>query len=77
MADHTASDVDPDVISPKIPAELHPAVMVAREQWRRTWPGMELDGTADLIVMALAHNGFLCTASPQLSEQQRRRADEH
>jgi hypothetical protein len=50
---------DPHPIDPRIPVELHPAVRVAREQWRALWPRMELDGTADLIVMALAHHAFL------------------
>lgn len=52
-----------DVLNPdidaRIPAELHPAVLVAREAWRSMWPGMELDGSADVIVMALAHNGLM------------------
>ena len=53
MADDQA-DIDT-----RIPAELHPAVHVAREAWQSMWPGMELDGTADVIVVALAHHKLI------------------
>jgi hypothetical protein len=46
-------------IPASIPRHLHPAVRVARGVWQDMWPGMELDGTADLIVAALAKDGFL------------------
>jgi hypothetical protein len=46
-------------IDPRIPVELHAAIEVAREEWQAMWPGMELDGTADVIVVALARRGFL------------------
>lgn len=44
-----------------IPPHLRAPVQVARELWRTCWPGMELDGTADLIVMALDRAGYLRT----------------
>jgi hypothetical protein len=74
VSDVSSEAFDPNAISPKIPGELHPAVMVARQQWQQMWPGMELDGTADLIVMALAHHGFLCSERRRPTGKQQRRS---
>lgn len=46
-------------IDSHIPARWHPAVRLAREEWQRLWPGMELDYTADLIVLALIRAGWM------------------
>lgn len=52
------AELDQD-ISPQIPATLRPAVLVARRAWQEMWPGMEQDGSADVIVVALSHSGLL------------------
>lgn len=52
------SELEPP-IDPRIPVSLHDAVRVARREWRDMNRGMELDGTADVIVLALANEGLL------------------
>jgi hypothetical protein len=62
-----------------IPPGLRAPVLVAREMWRKCWPGMELDGSADLIVMALDRMGYIRTrprrqpSARSTSDDQKRR----
>lgn len=44
-----------------IPSGLRAPVQIARQMWRKCWPGMELDGSADLIVLALDRMGYIRT----------------
>jgi hypothetical protein len=61
-------------IDPRIPSKLHPAIEVARRTWQELFPGMELDATADVIVLALATAGLLRT-SPRRSRVRERGSD--
>lgn len=45
--------------SREVPPKLRGPIEVAREMWRKCWPGMELDGSADLIVLALDRMGYI------------------
>lgn len=45
----------------EIPRDLRGPIAIAREMWRSCWKGMELDGSADLVVLALDRAGYLRT----------------